>query len=540
MTTQQDIWAQQREIWNERLERERKELDEALSSGRYTLTRLAGRGCWGDVYKARDNILKSDCAIKVLNPKDEGAVMLARNLTPLKAMIKESGMYPCAYIVPRSLEFDDNGKPFIVMPFYKRFLCDNPVTTTRQNLEQLLDVAKGLAEMHTIRKRAHGDLKPDNIAIDENGRCLINDLGTSTFASYGQSESPRDNMGCINYRAPELFREGSHPNSQSDNYSWAVLSYKMFAGEHMFVPFDSLIDTGSFTSKFYINEKPFVHVSEIKNPEEFDNAAKQLVTKNIPKEMQQIILRNLSYEPWKRNYNGESLAQDLEKILDGHGKLEEFKDYSRRFGLPLGLPALGISALLALAIYGIATHEPQIDNKPPVRIHGPLNPGQNPGKCLNFQTEEITELPQAYDGLLYSGYGNVARRITDNRDIAYLLKTHSYASTRLGGFASVSEYQGQIYSEVKEELEQDESKKFGPTWYTWKKAIEIAIEENKQPDGKIDLEDLMVSARLGPGKVKELKAQAGSANYIDYREYLPKNERIFIDQWLSYFHNDID
>ena len=218
-----------------------------IASNRYNVLNLLGRGCWGAVYLAKDMILEEEVAIKVLEPNEIALKQMAhRNIDFLKAMKKEAGkLTACSHVVPRVLEFDNNEKPFLVMPPYERFLSDKLHDDSSYRcylghgmsiddiLRYMRDVAIGLSEIHTKIGRAHGDLKPDNIAIDHVGRALLNDLGTSTCASYGRSVSPRDNMGFIYTRAPECFKEDSHPDKKSDIWSFGSLLYRMFTGKYI-------------------------------------------------------------------------------------------------------------------------------------------------------------------------------------------------------------------------------------------------------------------------------------------------------------------
>ena len=186
-----------------------------IRSARYEVMELIGRGTWGAVYSTRDTLLDRFVAIKVLDPNPVAhQQMLDRNVDALRVIQNEGDLLAgCANIVPRKLEVDENGKPFLVMPLYHTFLDQiigekDPQRLSVQNglsytrvMNYLCGIANGLCEIHTKLRRTHGDLKPDNIAID-NQTALIGDLGTSTFASFGRSVSPRDNMGCIYTRAP--------------------------------------------------------------------------------------------------------------------------------------------------------------------------------------------------------------------------------------------------------------------------------------------------------------------------------------------------
>ena len=514
---------------------EKSELESILDSSRYELLELVGKGCWGDVYKVRDRVLGVECAVKVLNPsKLAEEQMQERNLTPLKAMVKEAGLAACAYIVPRSLELDESEQPFIIMPYYKRFLSDvlrddlkregrnnyfGSGISRNNALGYLTDIAKGLSEMHRIRGRAHGDLKPDNIALDDNDRCLLNDLGTSTFASFGRSVSPRDNMGCLDTRAPELFIEGSHPNQQSDNYAWACLAYKIFTGEN-FPRFRDIED----------------HKKNVKN-----------LIKRVPKSFREIVSRNLSYNFHDRNYNGKDLTEDLEKVIAGHGKWEAVKDFVRRFGIAVG-SSVGIASVIALAGYAAYTHEPtRYDDGIKPKIMGELYPFPKTNeRVLVPIAENVPDLPSSMSGAFLSGLGRIAKSMTEDRTLAYLLRTHAETAMSGGAYSHISPNQSELFEKYEAKYREEGFPKGpGPTWYVWKDTIVKALEHNNK-NGKFDLEDVMVETRLGPQIVEEAKKISGSEHYQDYRwskssdgkEIIPKREREFIDQWISQYHAD--
>ena len=72
--------------------------------------------------------------------------------------------------------------------------------------------------------------------------------------------------------------------------------------------------------------------------------------------------------------------------------------------------------------------------------------------------------------------------------------------------------------------------------------------ESKTKDGKVDLEDTMAIARLGAEKVSEAQRISTSLDYRVYRDakyadgkpIISKKEQRFINQWLAYYHADID
>ena len=515
-----------------------------LATSRFTLFELAGKGCWGDVYRAKDNATAQEVAVKVLNPTELAQQQMRdRNLSPFEAMKNEAGMAACSHVVPRSFEIDENGMPFIAMPYYDKFLSDvtrnykiNPKDPEfKKTLGYITDIAEGLSEMHRIRKRVHGDLKPDNIAIDENGKLLLSDLGTSTCSDFGWSISPRDNMGCVYTRAPECFKEGSHPKSQSDNYAWACIAYKLITGKY---PLEEELDNTKDPGKFI----------EQLGVDGFDKIIQRKVKKNIPKKLQELIKSNLRYNYYYRDYDGESLSSRLEDTIENWSSWKSIKRHVRNALMYVTLPV----AFLSLAAYNIETHEPLDLKMPPTRIHGSLYPVQKPEEQIEFESEEIKDLPKAAEGMVFSGGAKYAKACTDNRNVAYLVKCHSQAVTLTGMMSSnvYTENQFNDYMAWKHATGNDtiggEPFPGGP-WNIWSKSIEYALTQSKH-DGKVDLEDVCATSRVGLEKVDEAKRISKSFDYGVYRDakyssgkwVIPRDERRFIDAWLSYFHADID
>ena len=231
-------------------------LEGVIDSDRFKLVEFLGRGCWGSVYAAHDTVLDKTVAIKVLDPNELAKKqMQERKLDALAAMKNEAlDLQACAHIVPRTFELDKNGTPFIVMPKYEKFFSDviaeSKISGTKWGpfgeekplkngffmsdiIQFAGDLANGLNEIHDTYGRAHCDIKPDNLPVDKNGKVMISDMGTSTFASVGMLKGPRDNMGYAYTRAPQLFVEGAHPRKSSDVFAFGSLLYKMFTGEYI-------------------------------------------------------------------------------------------------------------------------------------------------------------------------------------------------------------------------------------------------------------------------------------------------------------------
>ena len=207
-----------------------------LFAGRYRLLEVKGRGSFGEVWRAMDEKLQSEVAIKVyiaLDPKG------------LEEFVSE---YKVANTLshPNLLHADYfdvwNNRPFIVMPY-----CPDSSGSLigRMNEETawrfLRDVSGGLAYLHG-KGIIHRDIKPDNILRDKEGRFLISDFGISTkMRSTLRRNSTRlmdeknDLAGTVGYMAPELFSSKPAAVNATDIWALGASLCELLTGEMPFM-----------------------------------------------------------------------------------------------------------------------------------------------------------------------------------------------------------------------------------------------------------------------------------------------------------------
>jgi len=102
----------------------------------------------------------------------------------------------------------------------------------------LVDVAEGLAAIHEAGL-VHGDLKPENVVIDDDGRARLIDLGTARSTpdsdeatiTLGTPESDGGGGGTLAWMAPEQIEEGD-VESRTDLFALGAIGYRALAGEH--------------------------------------------------------------------------------------------------------------------------------------------------------------------------------------------------------------------------------------------------------------------------------------------------------------------
>ncbi len=488
-------------------------LDGILDTNRYTLRYRIGKGCWGDVYEAVDNALGQIIAIKVLNPNETAKrQMQERNLSSFEAIAKEAGLAACSRIVPRSFDIDKNDTPFIVMPLYRNNLAKKLIENGKRrylghdlSLDDVLgymkDIAIGLSEMHTVLFKTHCDLKPENILLTEGNQAHLTDLGTSTYASLSlvKSNGKRDNMGHLYTRAPECFELNAYPFHRSDCFSWAALSYRLITGKY---PLEDELNQAS-NPEDYINRM---------TRKEFDKIIQDRVRRNIPARLQDIISRNLRYDVFRRDKDGEELFKNLEKSLE---EVKIWRLFKRHFKSALVYSLVAFP--IAVSGYLVSTHEPVELGKPEnqIKVVSKINAKYLDNiDSIEFLKEDITDLP--IDEKV-PGYEELAKATTDNRIVAYLVKTHAQAAKSLGLFdgskKEFTDYQFQclnMYDYYTGNHGAMRMRYPGLPWSAWARSIEMAFEHAKS-NGKYDLEDLMLISRMGPSQLLEAKR-----NYMSF------------------------
>ncbi|KAJ2919114.1 hypothetical protein MD484_g1291, partial [Candolleomyces efflorescens] len=90
----------------------------------------------------------------------------------------------------------------------------------------VLETANGMKYLHEIGI-VHGDVKPDNIMINENGRVQIIDFGLSKFQPMSGFTTTHEGHRCPRYCAPELLRQEQEegfikPTFESDVFGFAM------------------------------------------------------------------------------------------------------------------------------------------------------------------------------------------------------------------------------------------------------------------------------------------------------------------------------
>lgn len=123
------------------------------------------------------------------------------------------------------------GRPYIVTPYVAagnlQDRIDRGILAALDVECLIVETASALEHAHS-HKILHGNLKPSDIFVDEEGRVQVFDLGQA--AVLGQLRSPNTpSYGTEDYRAPEVV-QGAGMTSLSDQYSLGLIALVLLTG----------------------------------------------------------------------------------------------------------------------------------------------------------------------------------------------------------------------------------------------------------------------------------------------------------------------
>src|SRR3981081_4163207 len=203
-------------------------------NGRYLLEARIGTGGMSTVYRALDETLQRQVAIKLMNREiTSDSDQLERFRREARAVAQLS--HP--HIVGVIDAGEDEGRPYIVFEFVEgETLKDRIRRHGRLEIAEAvayaIEIARALGAAHA-RHIVHRDVKPQNVLIDEEGSAKVTDFGIArTLDEEGLTADGRV-LGTTDYVSPEQAL-GQPVTGQSDLYSPRIGLYQLLTGE---VPF---------------------------------------------------------------------------------------------------------------------------------------------------------------------------------------------------------------------------------------------------------------------------------------------------------------
>jgi serine/threonine protein kinase/formylglycine-generating enzyme required for sulfatase activity len=285
-----------------RNEAEPRETKQPACLGRYRVMAELGHGSFGVVYKAYDDELRRDVAIKLPHRHSMSALGDIETYLAEGRILAELD-HP--NIVPvYDLGRTEDGLPFIVSRFIDGVDLASRLRQSRLSLREAVEIVATVAEaLHHAHKQGfvHRDVKPGNILLEKSGRPFVADFGLAL-----REQDVRRGFryaGTPAYMSPEQARsEGLRVDGRSDVFSLGIVFYELLTGRR---PFSS-------GSREDLVEQ--ITTAEPRPPRQLDD--------RIPKELERICLHALAKRAAERYSTARDMADDLRSFL-ADASLEE-------------------------------------------------------------------------------------------------------------------------------------------------------------------------------------------------------------------------
>lgn len=274
--------------------------------GHYRILEQVGSGGMGVVYRARDEQLERDVALKVL-PSGTLSDEASRRHFRKEALALAKISHPNIETV---YEFaSQDGMDFLVMEYVPgKTLADKLAAGALPEKEVVsvgMQVVSGLEEAHE-RGIVHRDLKPKNIAITPKGQVKILDFGLAKLlpkpddATTDELSETQAGAGTLPYMPPEQL-QGESVDARADIYTMGAVLYEMATNSKAvseIIP-SRLIEA-------VLNRPPI---------------APRSINSRVSPELERVILKCLDKDPTRRYQSAKELLVDLRRLDSGAAPL---------------------------------------------------------------------------------------------------------------------------------------------------------------------------------------------------------------------------
>jgi len=268
----------------------------------YRIVEKIGAGGMGEVYRAHDERLERDVALKVL-PTGTLADEATRKRFRKEALALSKLNHPNIATV---FDFDtQDGTDFLVMELVEGVTLSDKLAggpLLEKEIARLgMQLAEALEEAHE-RGVVHRDLKPGNVMVTAKGQAKVLDFGlakllrsevasaTATTESFTETQGV---AGTLPYMAPEQLR-GEQVDARTDIHALGAVLYEMATGQRAFPDRQAAQLTAA------ILQLP------VSSP--------RALNRRVSVELERVVLKCLEKEPENRYQSAKELAVDLRRL----------------------------------------------------------------------------------------------------------------------------------------------------------------------------------------------------------------------------------
>ncbi|WP_327069705.1 protein kinase domain-containing protein [Kitasatospora sp. NBC_01302] len=212
-----------------------------LIDDRFELLQRLGGGGMGLVWRARDNALHREVALKEVRPPDPGTAATdpaevretrARVLREARALARLQ--HPNVVIIHHIVDTDEHPHPWLVMELVTGGSLADRLEQGPLTVLEAAGLGRGvlgaLRAAHAVGIQ-HRDVKPGNVLLRPDGTPVLTDFGIAAMSGATTVTSTGMLIGSPEFMAPERIR-GEEGNPASDLWSLGMMLYVAVEGHH--------------------------------------------------------------------------------------------------------------------------------------------------------------------------------------------------------------------------------------------------------------------------------------------------------------------
>lgn len=201
-----------------------------LIDQRYRILSIIDTGGMASVYRAHDERLGRDVALKIMHPH-------LANTPSLVERFEAEARSAARLMHPEIVQIFDQGtwrrRPYLVMEFIngpnlRQVLTKEGALSLGRALEITEQVLEALQAAHGMQI-IHRDIKPENILLAPSGKVKVADFGLAHAVNQATGTTTGSVMGTVTYLAPELISQTTS-DARCDVYSVGIMAYELISG----------------------------------------------------------------------------------------------------------------------------------------------------------------------------------------------------------------------------------------------------------------------------------------------------------------------
>ena len=304
----------------------------------FELLEEIARGGMGIVYRARQRVPSRVVALKMILPSH---INSAEAVSRFRAEAEAAASLDHEAILPIYAVGEKDGAPFYSMKFAEggslSARLEEFQDTPRESAKLIASLARAVehAHQHGI---LHRDLKPANVLFDAASKPFVSDFGLAkSLEREADLTQTLAILGTPYYIAPEQAAGGHTLTNAADIYSLGAILYHLLTGQPPFC--------GD-------NPMEVLHQAAARLPER-----PRALHREIPPDLETICLKCLEKNPAARYPSATTLAEDLERFIEGRtiharsaGAATHLKRWIGRNPIVAGLSATATALLVCLLV----------------------------------------------------------------------------------------------------------------------------------------------------------------------------------------------